>query len=100
VRPRPYISLSSSSPIIFDGTLAQCFFVHLHNNVSTAKVKNVAPGVTYTFVFHQDAKGGHVFSWPSACRNPSAVGRNPGQTSVHNYIGNDGGYLDATMPRT
>jgi hypothetical protein len=86
--------------MVFDGTLAECFIVHLRNNVSTAKVKNVAPGVTYTFIFHQDATGGHVFSWPSACRNPSAVGREPGQTSVHNFIGNVGGYMDATLPRT
>jgi hypothetical protein len=86
--------------MVFDGTLAECFIVRLRNNVSTAKVKNIAPGVNYTFIFHQDAAGGHVFSWPSNCRNPSAVGREPGQTSVHNFIGNEGGTMEATLPRT
>jgi hypothetical protein len=89
---------SSASPIIFDGTVAACFIVHLRNNVSTAKVRNIAPGVLYTFIFHQDAKGGHAFFWPSNCRNAADVGRGPGQISVHNFIGNDGG-LDANLPR-
>jgi hypothetical protein len=85
--------------MVFDGTLAECFIVNLHNNVSTAKVKNIVPGVLYTFIFHQDGRGGHSFFWPSVCRNASDVGRAPGQTSVHNFVGN-GGYLDATMPGT
>jgi hypothetical protein len=84
----------------FDGTLAVCFIVHMHNNVTTAKMTNVVPGVNYTFVFHQDAKGGHTFAWPFNCRNASDVGRRPGQTSVHNFIGNEGGYMDASMPGT
>jgi len=96
---RQYMLYSSAAPMVFDGTVAVCFIVQMHNNVSSAKVKNIAPGVTYTFIFHQDAHGGHAFLWPSTCRNPTDVGRAPGQTSVHNFIGN-GGYLDATMPGT
>ena len=97
---RPYMLYSSSSPIVFDGTLAECFIVHLRNNVLNAKVKHIAPGVLYTFIFHQDAHGGHVFAWPSNCRNSADVGRDPSQTSVHNFIGNEGGFLDADVPRT
>lgn len=95
-----YILYSSALPMTFDCTLAQCFIVHMRNNVSTAKVKNVAPGVLYTFIFHQDSHGGHAFLWPSNCRNSADVGRDPNQTSVHNFIGNTGGYLDANVPRT
>jgi hypothetical protein len=97
---RNYMLYSSASPIVFDGTVAECFIIRLRNNVSSAKVKNIAPGVLYTFIFHQDARGGHAFAWPSTCRNATDVGRKPNQTSVHNFIGNDGGYLDANMPGT
>jgi hypothetical protein len=85
--------------MIFDGTVAECFIISMHQNVSTAKVRNIAPGVLYTFVFHQDARGGHSFLWPAVFRNATDVGRAPGQTSVHNFVGN-GGYLDAITPGT
>jgi len=90
---------SSTSPMIFDGTTAVCFIVAMHNN-ATARVKNIVPGMLYTFIFHQDSHGGHAFTWPTACRNNADVGRSPGQTSVHNYIGNEGGYMDANTPST
>jgi hypothetical protein len=94
------MNFSSAAPMVFDGTLAVCFVVHLHNSVSNAKVKNIVPGMLYTFMFHQDAKGGHVFSWPINCRNAADVGRRPGQISIHNFIGNEDGYLDANLPQT
>ena len=91
---RQYMLYSSASPIVFDGTLAVCFIISLRNN-ATAKVRNIVPGVLYTFIFHQDAHGGHAFFWPEQCRNSADVGREPNETSVHNYVGNEDGGLDA-----
>jgi hypothetical protein len=95
-----YMLYSSTSPIVFDGTQAQCFIVNLRNNINSAKVKNIAPGVLYTFIFHQDGRGGHAFVWPAECQNATDVGRAPGQTSVHNFIGDVGEVMNANAPGT
>lgn len=90
----------TASPPVFDGTLAECFIVLMTNDVENAKVKRIAPGVAYTFIFHQDGAGGYRFQWPNNCLNASPVDPTPGATTVQNFIGTTGGYLQANLAAT
>lgn len=97
---RTYQLLDSLNPLVFDGNVAVCFIVTMHNNVTTARVKNIAPGAMYTFVFYQDAQGGHVFLWPASCINASPVALEPGSSTVQSFIGTAEGNLQANLPAT
>lgn len=92
---RLVIIFDSALPVVFDGTLAQTFVVDLHNTVIKSRAKNIAPGVLYTVVVHQDDIGYHNFYWPDNCRNAASVDPAPGSTTTQNFIGTPGGFLDA-----
>ena len=97
---RPFELFDSESPIVFDGNKALCFIVSLHSSVTGARVKNIAPGARYTFIFHQDAAGQNTFAWPSQCVNGMLVDPAPNSTTVQNFIGTTGGNLLADIPGT
>ena len=97
---RPYELFDSQSPMVFDGNRAVCFIVGLHSDVKTARVKNIAPGALYTFIFHQDAAGQNTFAWPSQCLNAPLVDPAPNSTTIQNFIGTTGGMLMADLPGT
>lgn len=90
---------SNTVPLVFDGNVALCFKVEIVSEVWDATVKNIAPGATYTFVLHQDAKG-HRFQWPDSCINASPVDMTPGAMTVQSFIGNQDGNLQANLPAT
>ena len=90
----------STLPSVFDGNKGQCFIMNLRSSNSGARLRNIASGVLYTFVFHQDQNGGHLFEWPTACCNATVVDPTPNATTVQNFIGGDGGLLYANLPGT
>jgi hypothetical protein len=83
----------SAIPLVFDCSAALCFIVIMRNTVSQSRIKNVAPGARYTFVFRQ--KGNYAFTWPDVCHNASPVCEEPNSTTVQTFVGNTGGYLEA-----
>lgn len=97
---REIIMLDSALPLVFDGNRAQCFVVKMRNTVTKARVKNVAPGVIYTFMFNQDGSGNHRFAWPQQCLNATAVNPSPFALTVVHFIGDANGNLDANMAAT
>lgn len=96
---RPYQIFDSSNLIVFDGNLAVCFIVNMTSDVDSARVKNIAPGCLYTFIFHQNGQGNR-FDWPGQCLNASPIDMTPGATTVQNFIGVTGGNLQANLPGT
>jgi hypothetical protein len=98
---RPIQTFDSRSPIAFDGNIAVVFIVYMLGSVQqTARVRNIAPGVLYTFIFIQDAEGGFTFDWPPQCTNGTAIDPAPNSTTVQNFIGYTGGLLKANIPGT
>jgi hypothetical protein len=91
---RPYHNVPSSGVVVFDGLQAVCWFVSMTSNITMPRVINTAPGQLYTFVFTQDAVGGHVMNWPSNCHNAASIDPAPGATTVQNFVGNTGGVLE------
>jgi hypothetical protein len=90
---RPYVLLNSRIPLVFDGNQALCFIVAMNSNVTSAKVKNIAPGAMYTFVFHQNTTGHYAFAWPAQCLNAVMIDQDPQAVTVQNFIGLTGGRL-------
>lgn len=97
---RPYQHLVSGGGILFDGLKAVCWFVNMNSDVTNARASNISPGQLYTFVFTQDARGGHVMNWPSNCVNAAAIDPAPNATSVQNFVGNINGAMHANVPPT
>lgn len=90
----------SASPLVFDGTRAQCFVVVLHNTVMQARLKNIIPGLLYTFVLQQDSIGNHRFVWPQTCKQAMPVDPKPDAVTVQNFVGNSDGSLYANAAGT
>jgi hypothetical protein len=95
---RPVKTFDSRSSIVFDGNEALCFIVIMNSNSSGARVKNIIPGVLYTFIFQQDATGEWTFEWPAQCTNGAAINPAPNSTTVQNMIGYTGGLLKGNIP--
>jgi hypothetical protein len=97
---RPYQSLSSSGAVTFDGLKAVCWFISMTSSITAPRMVNLAPGQLYTFVFKQDAAGGHTINWPYNCLDAASIDPAPNSTTVQNFIGNTGGILSANLPPT
>lgn len=98
--PNAVMRYSSISPLVFDGTVAQCFVVSMRNTVTSTRIKNVAPGVLYVFVFQQDHYGEHDFRWPTECINATPIDQVPFSTTTQSFLGIAGGLLRANAPGT
>ena len=96
---RPFYNVDPQTPI-FDGNLGVCFSITLTANMHRAVIKNIAPGVLYTFIIQQDDRGGHSFDWPVGCNNASAVSLEPKAMTVQNFVGTADGTLSANLPGT
>jgi hypothetical protein len=97
---RPFQNLESTGPLLFDGLVAVCWFVHMNSSITSPRVTNISPGQLYTFVFTQDATGGHRMVWPANCINANPINPTPNATTVQNFIGNLGGLLYSNVPST
>jgi hypothetical protein len=89
--------------VLFDGLQAVTWKVLMKQSVpaSGVRLKNISPGQIYTFIFQQDADGGHSFTWPVArVRNGTRLDLRPLAVSVQNYIGSTGGILLSDLPGT
>jgi hypothetical protein len=95
---RPYKIFDSAQPMVFDGNVALCFIVKLHNSVASARVKNIAPGARYTFIIQQSPGGQNTFAWPTECVNAVMVDGTPNSYTVQDFIGSTGGLLFADLP--
>lgn len=95
---RQIARFDSTIPLVFDCSRAQFFIVLLRSTVTQARVKNITPGVLYTFMFLQ--KGGHSFTWPEVCRNGMAIDPKADTTTIEHFIGNENGYMDANVAGT
>lgn len=86
---RPFERVGSTSPV-FDGNLAVCWFINMTNSIEKPRFKNITPGVLYTFVFYQDAVGGHTMTWPEYINNPPMVNPRANAVTTVNLIGMSG----------
>jgi hypothetical protein len=97
---RTKLNLESSGTMLFDGIAAACWEIYMTSDVTTPpRVRNIIPGVLYTFIFVQDAEG-NTFAWPAACQNATPVNTAPLSTSVQNFIGLLGNQMAADLPGT
>lgn len=95
---RPFQNIDSGGAVLFDGLVAVCWFIHMRTSITGARVANISPGQLYTFVFTQDASGGHTMTWPANCRNANQINLEPDSITVQNFIGNTSGILVANIP--
>lgn len=97
---RPYKVIDTTGVAIIDGLEAVTWKILMRNSVSAndIRVKNISPGQLYTFIFEQDAKGGHNFAWPEGVKNGMRIDPEPNSVSVQNYTGSTGGVLIANIP--
>jgi hypothetical protein len=70
------------------------------HTVMNARVRNIAPGVLYTMIFHQNGAGGHSFRWPAQCQNAGNIATAAYATTVQNFIGIAGGRMDGNIGPT
>lgn len=97
---RPYKNLESSGPLLFDGLIAVCWFIHMRSDITSPRVLNISPGQLYTFVFTQDGIGDHTMNWPPNCINAAPIDPEPNSITVQNFIGNTGGILYTNIAPT
>lgn len=97
---RRTLELQSQDALTFDGLHAECWIISMHNNVDVSYMKNMTPGVLYTFMFRQDHFGGHSFQWPGGCANAMMVDPAANSTTVQNFIASSDRQLYANMPGT
>jgi hypothetical protein len=97
---RPFLTFDSSEAVLFDGLAAVCWFINMRSDLTNARVRNMSPGQLYTFVFIQDATGGHRMTWPSSCVNAAPIDPAPNATSVQSLIGDMNGFLYANVAAT
>ena len=73
----------------FDASKGTGQEITLTGAVTSSTITNLAPGMSITFVIHQDGVGGHPFVWPPQI--PGAdIDQTPNNTSVQRF------YVDAT----
>jgi hypothetical protein len=70
----------------------------MRNDVTSAVIRNVIPGVLYVFVIQQDGVGNHAFTWPFNCLNAMPVNQKPNGTTVQCFIGLMNNLLNANIP--
>lgn len=95
---RPFLSIGSSPPPLFDALRVMTWRVDMHNNVTQASVRSVIPGVLYVFVIVQDGVGGRIFNWPPNCLNASQIDTAPYGVTVQCFIGLPNNMLAANIP--
>lgn len=96
--PRGTAWLDSRSAMTLDCLETQCFTIMLRSNVNQMRVKNICPGVTYTFIIHQT--GEYKFTWPSVCINGPDIRPIANSVTVANFIGLNDGTMQADSPGT
>jgi hypothetical protein len=97
---RTFRKVESSGSMLFDCNVAVCWQIEMVSHVDTPRIRNIIPGVLYTFIIHQDAKGGYKFTWPVQCENGTAVNPAPNSYTVQNFVGMYGGTMRADIPAT
>ena len=97
---RPFETLNSGSLMVFDGLEAVCWLINMQSSVTSPRITNIAPGQLYTFIFAQNATGGHTMNWPANCQNAAPIDPAPNSTTVQNFVGSTGGILIADIPPT
>jgi hypothetical protein len=98
---RKLLLLDSEDAMLLDGLAAVVWQIEMVRSVSTPpRVKNIIPGVLYTFIFRQDQAGQNTFIWPQTCENASAISLRPYSYTVQNFIGTLDGKLLAHLPAT
>jgi hypothetical protein len=97
---RPFLSIASSPPPLFDALRVMTWRVDLHSDVTAARVRSVIPGVLYVFIIVQDGHGGRVFQWPFNCLNGSPVKADPNGRTIQCFVGLPNNILDANIPAT
>lgn len=95
---RPFKNLESTGPLHFDCLVAVCWFVHMRSDITSPRVNNISPGQLYTFVFTQDAIGGHTMNWPPTCINAAPIDPAPLSVTTQNFVGDIGGTMIANLP--
>jgi hypothetical protein len=97
---RPFLNVDSGGTLLFDGLAAVCWFVNMRSTMNTVRITNISPGELYTFVFAQDAAGGHTITWPNNCINAAPIKTQPYAITVQNFVGHTGTTLYANIPST
>jgi hypothetical protein len=98
---RKLLILDSEDAMLLDGLAAVVWQIEMIRSVSTPpRVKNIIPGVLYTFIFRQNQAGNNTFAWPLTCLNASPISLRPHSSTVQNFIGTLDGKLISNIPAT
>jgi hypothetical protein len=98
---RKLIKFDSAEAMVFDGLTAAVWQIEMVSSVNPAPpMRNIIPGVLYTFVFHQNQAGNNTFAWPSPCLNAAPISLGADTSTAQNFIGTADGKLLANIPAT
>jgi hypothetical protein len=96
---RTFLKLEGREGMLFDGNVAVCWQIVMTRSLTVPpRMRNITPGVLYTFIFEQDSAGGNTFAWPLGCENATPIDLKPNSYTVQNFIGRNGGILSANIP--
>jgi len=97
--PGDMVTLLPQNPLRIDAYDGNVFRIVLNASIVDVRMRNVSPGLLYTFIIRQTATS-HTFQWPATVRGGMTICRRPHSTSVQTFIGRPGGDLLAIMPGT
>lgn len=95
------IPFSSNPTFTWDRGDPRTFVMRLLGNVvSSVFDTTIKPvrGTMFVFVIIQDAVGGRTFSWPTICKSPQPIGAAALQTTIQEFVFNDGPTLSPVGP--
>lgn len=82
--PGKNVVVSFSATPTFDASLGTDFEMTLSANVTSSTLSNLTPGMTLTFIIHQDGAGAHTFV-PPAGLPLATIDPGAGKTSVQMF---------------
>ena len=85
IQPQTVLVPFSAFPV-FDGSLGREFEFTLMGAVTSATVRNLTPGVRYTFAIAQNSVGGQTFPWPANVLGATAVHGAPSARTVRVFL--------------
>ena len=96
--PGKLVILFPDTPLVFDGNAGTTFELWLSASVTATSLKNLSPGILYTFIIRQVGTGKHRFTWPANCYGGMTIDPKAGSVSTQTFVCKPGAGLFAIMP--
>jgi len=97
--PGDMVTLLPQNPLLVNAYDGNVFRIVLSVSVNDVRMRNVSPGLLYTFIIRQTGSP-NTFQWPATVRGGMMICRRPHSTSVQTFIGRTGGDLLAITAGT